>query len=52
MADGAFVQLCLHVPLVGYEHMDIYLLIQPHFYKCACKSVATDLNISAGEMQF
>ena len=40
--------------VVGYKHRDItaglkqelqihvYLLIQPHTYRCACKSVATD----------
>ena len=26
----------------------IYLLVQSHNYRCACKSVATDSNISAG----
>ena len=46
--------------VVVYEHRDItaglrqvlqiYLLVQPHIYRCACKSFATDSNIYAGEM--
>ena len=34
-----------------YTGICIYLLIQSHNYRCACKSVATDSNISAGEIQ-
>ena len=44
-------------PVVGYEHMDIssglrqvlhiYLLVQPHNYRCVCKLVANDSNIYA-----
>ena len=40
--------------LVGYEHRDITAGLRytcwfsPHNYRCACKSVATDSNISAG----
>ena len=53
--SGAIVLTC---PLVGYDHRDItaglrqvwhiYLRVQPHNYRCACKSAATDSNISAG----
>ena len=48
--------------LVGYEHRDItaglrqalhiYLLVQSHNYRCACKSVATDSNISDGRCNY